>query len=199
MRLSTRATVALLFVTLVFTTQLIATRGGAALQAGDVLRCANHPVTTPCDIPASLRPLIAHDFVFRATDGPDAALFERSDLERFFATPLTADQRADRMGLRLNGYTLNVAHPPNMNSSAGFPGTVQCPPDSAPFLLLADAQTTGGYPRIAQVITADLPLTGQIRPGDRVWFRRIKLEQARDIARKKQALLEAILPGFSFY
>ena len=75
---------------------------------------------------------------------------------------------------------------------------MQCPPDGAPFLLSCDAQTVGGYPRIAQIIAADIPLLGQMRPGDRVWLRRIGADDARDIAFKKTALLADFLPAGFF-
>lgn len=172
---------------------------GRALRAGDFVKCAELAAMTERDIPASVRPMLAHDFVLRATRGPDAPLFADGDVDRFFAAGLTADKRADRMGVRLNGFTLTASMTGTMNSSPVFPGTVQCPPDGAPFLLLADAQTTGGYPRIAQVIAADISVAAQIRPGDRVWFRNVSPEDALDISRCKQELIGTVLPGFCFY
>lgn len=172
---------------------------GRALRAGDEITGAGLETSSPREIPASLRPMLAHDFVLRATKGPEAHLMDEGDIERFFKTALTAGQRADRMGVRLTGYELTAPSNAKMNSSTVFPGTVQCPPDGAPFLLLADAQTTGGYPRIAQVIAADIPLTGQIRPGDRVWFLKTKADDARKITHSKQALIAATLPGYSYY
>ncbi len=185
-----------------FSTYPPATLGGVegrALQKDDRLCGASltgHAVRT---IPQSLRPVLTHDFILRACVGPDAAMIDPSSLEKFFATAFTVDRRAGRMGVRLNGVNIALADKRPMTSSAVFPGSVQCPPDGAPFLLLADAQTLGGYPRIAQLITADLPLAGQIRPGDRVWFRKVSEAAARDITLQKQALISASLPEFSFY
>mgnify|MGYP003700732345 FL=1 len=129
----------------------------------------------------------------RATAGPEAGLLE-DDSEHFFTMRWAVGRRADRMGAELDGPRLHMREEITMASSPVFPGTVQCPRSGAPFLLMADAQTVGGYPRIAQVIGADLHLTGQLRPGDEVWFRKTSPAEARDIARKKEALFEGWLP-----
>lgn len=172
---------------------------GAPLCEGGKIYSANCPTDAPVDIPPQLYLNVAHDFVLRATPGPDAAMASPGSLARFFQTAFTANARADRMGLRLTGGDITIADKHQINSSAVFPGTVQCPPDGAPFLLLADAQTTGGYPRLAQLIAADLPLAAQIRPGDRAWFRKTSPQAARDITIQRQALIKATLPEFSFY
>ena len=172
---------------------------GRVLKKGDALECANLNLLSVRTIPLSMRPTLTHDFIVRASVGPDAAMIAPASIEKFFASAFTVDRRAGRMGARLTGAKLALADMRPMNSSAVFPGTVQCPTDGAPFLLLADAQTLGGYPRIAQLIAADLPLAGQIRPGDRIWFRKVSAEKARDITLQKQALIRTSLPEFSFY
>ena len=170
---------------------------GRALKAGDII--ARHGGwNSPIDIPADLRPTLGHDWFLRATPGPDADAFDPKTQRRFFTTMFTADQRADRMGIRLSGSEIVPAQPSPMKSSAVFPGTVQCPPDGAPFLLLADAQTLGGYRRIAQIIDADLHLSGQIRPGDRIWFQKVSPEDARRITMQRASYYASILNGFSF-
>ena len=74
-----------------------------------------------------------------------------------------------------------------MNSAAVFPGIVQCPEDGQPFLLSVDAQTTGGYPRIAKVTRGDLHQAGQLRPGNRLTFIERTVEEANLELRDKQA------------
>jgi len=169
---------------------------GRALRAGDVIKSAGASMRAPIEIPPALRAGFSHDWVLRATAGPEASIVDAKNLSLFFAAALAADRRGDRMGLRLTGENIVCAAAPPMKSSAVFPGTVQCPPDGAPFVLLADAQTTGGYPRVAQIIDADLNLAGQIRPGDRIWFRRVNADEARAISTQRQALLASFLPGF---
>ena len=102
------------------------------------------------------------------------------------------------MGVELAGPPIKPPDSFSMISSPVFPGTVQCPPSGKPFLLLADAQTVGGYARIAQVIDADLHLAGQIRPGDSVWFSSVSVDEAQEITAQRIALLSAYLPGFRF-
>jgi antagonist of KipI len=101
-----------------------------------------------------------------------------------------ASSRSDRMGLRLDGEPLScVGHDACMKSVAVFPGTVQLPPDGQPIVLLADAQTIGGYPVIGQVIEADLPLAAQLRPGEEVRLHHVTIEEARHAMRECDAAL----------
>jgi antagonist of KipI len=107
------------------------------------------------------------------------------------------DPRSNRQGLRLAGAPL--AQPVgDVVSAAVAPGTVQLPPDGQPIVLLADAQTTGGYPRLGHVASADLPRLAQARPGDRLRFEAIEPAAARrlrDDRRKVLARLRLALSG----
>lgn len=101
--------------------------------------------------------------------------------------------RSDRMGLRLEGNPLPVhAEAAAMASVAVFPGTVQVPPDGNPIVLLADAQTIGGYPILGHVITADLPVAAQLRPGDEISWRLVSLAEAHAALREREALIAAL-------
>jgi antagonist of KipI len=82
------------------------------------------------------------------------------------------------MGLRLSGPELRRRAGRELVSGAVAPGTVQIPPDGQPIGLAADAQTIGGYPRAAHVISADLRVLGQLKPGDTVRFREVALGDA---------------------
>lgn len=107
----------------------------------------------------------------RILPGPQADLFPADALERLQRTRFTISPQSDRMGYRLLGHmpTSNVLTA-EMISDVTFPGAVQVPPSGGPVLLLADRQTTGGYPQIAIVITADLPAAAQLVPGDWLEF-----------------------------
>jgi antagonist of KipI len=85
---------------------------------------------------------------------------------------------SDRMGVRLEGVELKRADELDLVSEAVAPGTIQVPPNGDPILLLGDCQTIGGYPKIAHVITVDLPIAAQLRPGDWVRFREVSLADA---------------------
>ena len=101
------------------------------------------------------------------------------------------------MGLQLEGGVLRLTENKALDSSAVFPGTIQCPASGAPFLLGCDAQTTGGYPRIAQIIRADRHLIGQLRPGAHVTLQQIKAAEARRLYRSKLSLLRKLQPDIA--
>jgi 5-oxoprolinase (ATP-hydrolysing) subunit C len=98
------------------------------------------------------------------------------------------DPRSDRQGLRLRGAALPRAEADAV-SAAVAPGSVQLPPDGRPIVLLADAQTTGGYPRLGHVAAADLARLAQARPGDRLRFEAIDAAGARRLHDQRRALL----------
>lgn len=107
---------------------------------------------------------------------------ERIDVCRdaLWSRGFRVSSRSDRMGVRLEGEPLPGAERGgSMESVAVFPGTLQLPPDGRPIILLADAQTIGGYPVIGQVIAADLPLAAQLRPGQEVCMRSVTADEAR--------------------
>lgn len=120
---------------------------------------------------------------------------EQADIagEAMWSRSFLASSRSDRMGLRLDGEPLsNAGHDGAMKSVAVFPGTVQLPPDGRPIVLLADAQTIGGYPVVGQVIEADLPLAAQLRPGDGVQLRPVAIDEAREAFQEREAAISVL-------
>ncbi len=85
------------------------------------------------------------------------------------------------MGARLTGSKLPRKTEAEMLSEAVVPGTIQVANDGQPILLLGDCQTIGGYPKIAHVITVDLPLAAQLRPNDKVRFQAVSLAEAEEL------------------
>lgn len=151
--------------------------GGRQLAAGDRLpvgagRAARggHEVV-PLPLPsggARLRVLAA----------PHRPRFTGRAWEALTSTRHTISSQSNRMGYRLEGARLTHAGPADILSEATPIGSLQVPASGQPILLMADRQTTGGYPIIATVITADLPIAGQLAPGDWVEFRECTREQA---------------------
>ncbi len=121
----------------------------------------------------------------RALAGPQADWFPADVL---YGPSFTVTPSSNRMGLRLQGTPLAVP-PREMVSEPVCPGTVQVTRDGQCIVLGVDGQTIGGYPKIAQVISADLDVVGQLRPGERVVFQQVSLEEAEDLYRQKQAVL----------
>ncbi len=117
----------------------------------------------PRDVPAGGARL-------RVLPGPQVDHFEPSALEVLQRTRFTISPRSDRMGYRLLGGTIAARGRGDMISDVTFMGGLQIPPSGDPILLMADRQTTGGYPQLAVVITADLPAAGQLGPGDWIEF-----------------------------
>ena len=118
-----------------------------------------------------LSPESTHGARLRVLPGPQAEAFDASAFETLQCSRFLVSPQSDRMGYRLTGDTpvLRTATD-DMISDVAFVGGLQVPPSGQPILLMADRQTTGGYPQIAVVITADLPVAAQLAPGDWVEF-----------------------------
>jgi antagonist of KipI len=102
--------------------------------------------------------------------GPEWSLFNESSQHSLFNTSFTVSNDSNRMGYRLEGNELSLIQKLEMISSAVAMGIIQVTPKGQPIILMADAQTIGGYPRIARVCAADLPKLAQCRPGDVISF-----------------------------
>ena len=116
----------------------------------------------------------------RALPGPEMSLFSTESKKSFWNTSWQLTNESNRMGARLSGTSLSLLQQQDMESHAVMPGTVQVPPSGQPIVLLADSQTTGGYPKIATVIEADLWKLAQTRPGEEVRFVHVSPNQADD-------------------
>lgn len=164
---------------------------GRALVAGDLLplvqsAAAEHDEfrLEGLDLSAPAR--------FRVITGPQGDYFSKAALGNFFSAEYTVDAGSDRMGMRLDGPQLDHVRGYNIASDAVAPGSIQVPGNGKPIVLLADRQTTGGYPKIATVISADLPALGRLPIGAKVAFEPVTIDVAVDARRKLLAEMEAI-------
>jgi antagonist of KipI len=145
---------------------------GRALLRGDRI---------PLGLPIGRRPRtprqigVDHTFaaagVVRVMSGPERDRFSDTSLDALQSAPYAIDRESDRMGFRLNGPLLTHARGADIISNATPIGSLQVPGSGQPVLLMADRQTTGGYPKIATVISADIGIAGQAAPGDQLTFR----------------------------
>ncbi len=103
--------------------------------------------------------------------------------------------QSDRMGFRLTGRQLTMTQREELQTEGVAPGTIQVPPDGNPILLMADCAPTGGYPRIGHVITADLGIAAQMRPGQSVRFVAVTMEQAQILVRQQRDRLNRSITG----
>jgi KipI family sensor histidine kinase inhibitor len=162
---------------------------GAALAAGDrvPIRFGAATIRGAWSLAADLNAPAPSPCVLRVLSGGRA---EKGD-PATWATTWRVSSRSNRMGIRLEGQPLPGGRA-DMVSAAVLPGTIQLPPDGRPIILLADAQTIGGYPVVGQVIAADLPRAAQLRPGDVVRWRLVDLDEAHAAYREQAAWLAAV-------
>ncbi|TWT04437.1 biotin-dependent carboxyltransferase family protein [Planococcus sp. CPCC 101016] len=127
--------------------------------------------------------------VIRMMPGRQFDLFDDNSRQRIFNEPFTVSPNSDRMGYRLEGTGLFLKTPKELISEAVSFGSVQVPADGNPIVLLADRQTTGGYPKIGQVASVDLPLISQLKQGQQLRFKEISLEDAQQrLIEQEQAI-----------
>jgi len=157
---------------------------GHRLRAGDTVPMGA-PATGRSGLPGG--PPNYASGVVRVVEGPQRALFSSPDWERFLQSTWRVSRVSDRMGYRLEGDTPVTAPAADLPSEAACVGAVQVPPDGWPIVLMADGPTVGGYPKIAVVISADLPIMVQRQAGESISFRATSLAEARDALQQASA------------
>jgi biotin-dependent carboxylase-like uncharacterized protein len=129
---------------------------------------------------------------FRVIAGPQSDYFSSAAIDVFLNGEYTIGTGADRMGMRLDGPRLEHSRPLNFTSDGIAPGSIQVPGNGQPIVLLADRQTVGGYPKIATVISADLPALGRLPMGSKIRFAPATIDEAEAARRKLVAMLEGL-------
>jgi antagonist of KipI len=180
---------------------------GRALRDGDIVplgtpRPSSRRVGTTAGISSWTAP---HDWVspakrdpiLRFVRGIDWFRFNDVTIQRFTNHQFTVSPDSNRMGVRLTGPELQRTDDVDLISEAVAPGTIQVPPGGQPILLLGDCQTIGGYPKIAHVVTVDLGIAAQLRPGDTVRFREISLPEGHRLLFEREQELERFRIGLS--
>ncbi len=164
---------------------------GRALIAGDQLplsvgRAGERAEVRLCGLDLRPRPRI------RAVLGPQHDHFPEDEVAAFFAGEYKVGPSADRMGMRLTGRPVRHSKGFDIPSDGIAPGAIQVPGNGQPVVLLADRQTTGGYPKIATVISADLPALSRLPIGARVGFEAVTVEEAEAARREHLAMLAGL-------
>ncbi len=127
--------------------------------------------------------------VLRVTDGPQSDWFAAEAQKKFYATTYRLTEESNRMGLRLEGAAIALAAGGEMISEGVSLGAIQITSGGLPIILFVEQQTTGGYPKIANVISADLGSLGQLRPRDEIRFEKVEMETARALLVEQEKLL----------
>lgn len=159
--------------------------GGRALRQGDRLPIGSEAVRQPrkqaAQPPTAEGPL-------RVTGGPQAAWFG----DDLYGAAYRVLEESNRMGLRLRGPAIASATGHMLTEGVAL-GAVQIPPDGQPIVLFVEHQTTGGYPKPANVVSADLWRVGQLRPRDEVRFQLVSMERAIELLREQEEWLYRLL------
>lgn len=153
---------------------------GRALKKGDRIALRQPQLWLKGLPQRTVEPVYDPDAPVRVVLGPQDEVFSQQGIENFFAGEYKLGAQCDRMGCRLEGpsIALKEGASPNILSDGIVMGSIQVP-NGQPIVMMADRQTTGGYVKLATVITADLPLMAQKRPGDTVRFEQVTVQQAQ--------------------
>jgi antagonist of KipI len=167
---------------------------GRSLRRGDLLYASEIPV--PLDklglrFPSDWIPPLGGPFLLRVIPGPQDHHFTKNGFETFCSASYQVTPQCDRMGLRLEGP--KIERQPDVEDSiiseGLVSGTIQVPGDGKPIIILTES-VTGGYTKIATVISMDLPKLAQLKPGDRVRFEPISIEEALLLLREEEERLK---------
>jgi antagonist of KipI len=175
---------------------------GRALKAGDHIpfkeknQAILRDFSWSCDLTRIYPDL--NDEVIRVIKGPEYELFSANSRQLFFEQDFYLSNESDRMGYRLHGPVLELSNPQEMISSAVTFGTVQVTSGGDAIVLMADHQTTGGYPRIVQVITADFSKLAQLQSGQKIRFELITLATAHAALQQREQQMKQLRQALTF-
>ncbi len=154
---------------------------GRKLAIGDRIEYTESNVYTPLTIGNSFRPRYSQYPTLRVIAGAEFEMLTAISERAFLTDGFALSNESNRMGYRLSGTPLHLLDSMEMVSCAVSFGTIQLLPDGQMVVLMADHQTSGGYPRIGNVIGVDLPILAQLGPGDKVGFHLVSIEEAENL------------------
>ncbi len=163
---------------------------GRALKPGDILSSAADVAGRPIKatkLPQRLLPDKEHQHLLRVVMGPQADAFTAEGVSVFLSSDYTVSRQSDRMGYRLEGPVISHKAGADIISDGAPLGAVQVTGDGLPVVLMADRGATGGYAKIATVISVDVGKLAQSLPGDKVSFRAVTVEEAHQRLREQEA------------
>ncbi|WP_301109877.1 biotin-dependent carboxyltransferase family protein [Sporosarcina sp.] len=169
---------------------------GRKLQKGDVLHAYNSQHETRKGYRKSLHseliPKYANEITLRIIKGPQWDAFTEDSQKKFLASTYEVSAHSDRMGYRLQGERLETNLTQEQITDPIPNGAIQIPNNGEPILLLADRQTTGGYPKIGVVVTVDLFKIAQGKPGDLVFFEAIDIEESHRLLAEQESVFKLL-------
>lgn len=136
--------------------------------------------------------------IVRVVLGPQEDAFTLNEIKKFLEGKYQVTNNSDRMGYRLDGPRIHHKKSPDIISDGIAKGSVQIPGDGLPIVMMSDRQTTGGYTKIATIITPDFPKIAQAKPGDTIQFQAVSIEEAHEVYRQYETKIR-ILPDKFIY
>lgn len=166
---------------------------GRALKAGD--RLPLNAVAAEGDERELADAIDYGSGTIRVVLGPQEDRFTAKGIETFLSATYTVTKEADRMGIRLEGDSVEHTRGADIASEGVVTGSIQVPGNGKPIILMADRQTTGGYTKIATVISADLPRVGRMKPGDTLGFVKVEVAEAEVARRAQEKMVRKLIDG----
>jgi antagonist of KipI len=163
---------------------------GRALRTGDLIPIGEVALRSPGKLRAHFADHLQVRGPIRVTRSLQSEWFNENALQRFQAEPFTIQDESNRAGIRLRGESVQSLQRGELVTEGIALGAIQVPPDGQPIILVVDQQTTGGYPKIANVIAADLPRIGQLRPRDEVRFQFVSIPEAVEALRQQERAVQ---------
>jgi antagonist of KipI len=186
---------------------------GRALQQGDIIPFNKEYTLLPLSdmrghknaftatrwtISPDLLPMYEKDPVIRMIKGPEYELFTEESKDYLTNSSFQISPQSDRMGYRLKGPALSLKTPGEMLSTAVTFGTIQVPASGSSIILMADHQTTGGYPRIGQVVSADFSRLAQAPACSFISFQEVSLKEAQQLFIRQEKKIQLIKRSLTF-
>jgi len=169
---------------------------GRKLKAGDVLPYAEHPklakILAKYDKRITDKSEFGSPAIVYAVYGPQDDMFTDAAKQAFESSEYTVTPDSDRMGIRLDGTPLETVNGSDIISDGIVPGCIQVPKTGLPIILGADCQTTGGYAKIAAVCTFSLPTIAQLKPGEKLRFKVLTIEEAQKMSIKYEKEIQKL-------
>lgn len=173
-------------------THTIAGFGGKVFADGDRLQCQNSRLAAAKMLPSQYRLNYSGHYLLRYTPGIEAEQFTTQHQQQLQQQDWQISAQSNRMGMRLSGDVLTHLPHKQMLSSGLLPGAIQIPTSGLPIISCMDGQTVGGYPRLGQIIQADLSLLGQVKGGDQIRLCPVGTKDAWQLKHQQQQLIRQL-------
>lgn len=173
---------------------------GRKLRMGDVLPVnidISYKYLGSRKVPEDLIPQYVNQYRARVIMGSEDDRFTEEGIRTFFSSEYVLTNQCDRMGYRLSGAKIKHKRGADIISGGITFGAIQIPGHGEPIIMMADRQTTGGYTKIANVISVDIPCLAQLKAGDKVLFEKINIEEAQKLLRDREEKLLKLLDSFN--